>query len=80
MRTAAAALLGALLAAAGAAALIVAGRHHPVPASGSVLSRHGPSDWTPTTYDLVRVIGWALIIFGAVIVALALVRELRRAA
>jgi hypothetical protein len=31
-----------------------------------------------TVYDVVRAGGWILIVFGAVIVAFALVRELRR--
>lgn len=33
---------------------------------------------SPTAYDLVRIGGWALLIFGAVIVVFALVREIRR--
>jgi hypothetical protein len=34
--------------------------------------------FSTTTYDLVRISSWALIVFGAVIVAFALVRELRQ--
>jgi hypothetical protein len=31
-----------------------------------------------TTYDVVRIGGWALLIFGAVTVAFALVRKVKR--
>jgi len=84
------ALLGALLAAGGVAALIVAGQHHPGVTSGGVVipgtnqgTGFGPPvryGWPTTTYDLVRIGGWALLIFGAVIVLFALVRETRRPA
>lgn len=67
----------------GIATLIVAGRHHPVAAnsgfgSGYLLPIRSASGWSATTYDLVRIGGWALLIFGAVVVAFALVRETRR--
>jgi hypothetical protein len=36
--------------------------------------------FSTTVYDVVRIGGWALIVFGAVLVAVALVRELGRGA
>jgi hypothetical protein len=33
--------------------------------------------WSTTAYDVVRIGSWALLIFGAIIVAFALVREFR---
>lgn len=71
------ALFGALLAAAGVAAQIVAGQHHPSYVTRTFLLTPEPVGWSHITYDLVRIGGWALLIFGAVIVALALVREFR---
>ena len=67
-------LLGALLIVGGIAALIEASRHRPIPTGFGDTT----SGWPATTYDLVRIGGWALLIFGAVIVAFALVRETRR--
>jgi hypothetical protein len=77
------AVLGALLMVRGIAALIEAARHHPVAGnsgfgSGYLLPVHPASGWNTTTYDLVRIGGWALLIFGVVIVALALAREVKR--
>jgi hypothetical protein len=69
------ALLGALLMVAGVAAQIVARRHRPIPGSDATFG--AASGW-PTTYDLMRIGGWALLIFGAVTVAFALARETRR--
>jgi hypothetical protein len=78
------ALLGALLVACGIAAQIVAGRH--MPQSSAVVIPGGGSSgvfvhtgWSQTAYDLVRIGGWALLVFGAVIVLFALVGELRKA-
>ncbi len=73
------ALLGALLIVGGIAAQIEASSHHPAASSpaGYVLPVF-TTGWPPTTYDLVRIGGWALLVFGAVIVVFALVRELRR--
>jgi hypothetical protein len=76
------ALLGALLAVAGIAALIVASRHHAVfghPGGYSIVGEPPVrlSGWTTTTYDVVRIGGWALIVFGAVILLFAVIRELR---
>lgn len=73
------AFFGALLMVAGIAARIVAERHHPQLVSGGYLLNSRELGWPATTYDVVRVASFALLIFGAVIVALALVREFRRA-
>jgi hypothetical protein len=70
-------LLGALFVVGGIAALIEASRHRSRTLNSQfLLSAH--TGWAATTYDLVRIGGWALVIFGAVIVAFALVREARR--
>jgi hypothetical protein len=68
------AFLGAALMVAGMAARIVASRHAPG------ITNYGlvPYGWPATTYDLVRIGGWALLIFGAVTVAFALIREFRK--
>ena len=82
------ALLGALLVIAGIAALVIASAHGPhlEVASNSGGGFSGPSntfdttlvwDWPRTTYEAVRIGGWALIVFGLIIVAFALVRESR---
>ncbi len=77
------ALIGALLVAGGIAAQIVAARHHPVAAnsgfgSGYLLPIRAASGWPTTTYDLARIGGWALVVFGVVIVVFSLVRETAR--
>jgi hypothetical protein len=76
-----AALLGALLAAGGIAALIIAADHHPHFVSAYLLNGGwgvgGTVGWSSTKYDLVRIGGWTAIVFGVVIVAVALVREIR---
>jgi hypothetical protein len=82
------ALVGALLAAGGVAALIEASRHHPglnggvvIPGGGQTSFDAGiPYGWSATAYDLVRIGGWALLIFGGVIIVFALIREIRRPA
>jgi hypothetical protein len=71
------ALLGALLIVAGIAAQIVAARHRPEYVTGG-FSFGRWTGWSSTAYDLVRIGGWALLVFGAVIVAFALIREFRR--
>jgi hypothetical protein len=73
----ASAFFGAALMVAGVAARIIAGRHRPHATSRFLLDSP-PAGWPATTYDVVRVASFALLIFGAVIVALALIRELRR--
>ena len=77
-------MFGATLVAAGIAAWIVAARHVP---GRTVVSTYciepcatKATGWSSTAYDLVRIGAWALLIFGAVTVALALVREYRRMA
>jgi hypothetical protein len=80
------ALLGALLVVGGVVAQIVAARNHPSDSSGAYVPGLGRTGfgagtrygWSPTAYDLVRIGGWALLIFGVVIVAFALMREVRR--
>jgi hypothetical protein len=75
------AFLGALLTVAGIAGQIVAGRNHPVDAiyAPTIVNGSSPaSGWSHTAYDLIRIGAWGLIVFGAVIVAFALVREARR--
>jgi hypothetical protein len=65
---------------------IVAHEHHPALIGGEVqipgdgISRGGPvvhTGWAMTVYDVVRIGAWALLIFGAIIVAFALVREFK---
>jgi hypothetical protein len=64
----------------GVAVRVTAARHAPV-AGGlvpyRVASRLFPSEWSPTIYDVIVVIGWALLIVGIVTVAFALAREIR---
>ena len=36
--------------------------------------------WSQTLYDLARIGGWALLVFGALIIAIALIREFRTTA
>ena len=71
------AFFGALLVVGGIAALIEANQHHPVTAS--VYSFTRSFGWSENAYSLVRIGGWALLIFGALIVAIALIREFRTA-
>jgi hypothetical protein len=80
------ALFGALMMVAGIAARIVAAGHAPGRTTlanstgycvGACATR--ATGWPQTTYDLVRISGWALIIFGALVVAVALIREFRTA-
>jgi hypothetical protein len=71
------ALLGALLIVGGIAARIISGHNKPE----RFTNTFGPqtcSGWSQVAYGLVRIGGWALMVFGAVIVAFALVREFRR--
>jgi hypothetical protein len=81
------ALLGALLMVGGITAQIVASRHMPSTrfvGPTAILGGRGcinPCSQITvgqTTYDVVRIGGWPLLIFGAVIVAFALLRELRQ--
>ena len=73
------AFFGAAMLVAGVAAWVIDDRHRPhVPDAGYLLSKR--TGWSATTFDLVRVASFALLIFGAVIVALTLIREYRRPA
>jgi hypothetical protein len=74
------ALLGAALIVAGIAALIIASDHHPVSAfdpSRFFVPVRAAAAWSRTAYDAVRMGGWALVVVGALVVALVLVREVR---
>jgi hypothetical protein len=95
MRRLGLALIGALLVVGGIAALVVASRHHPhtvfvlapgafdpscAPGHTSCPNGHyATAGFSRTLYDGVRIGGWALIVFGAVVVLFALSRELRPA-
>jgi hypothetical protein len=76
---------GALLVVGGIAALIVAPRHAPNyvqthPGRFCVEPCSLPTHnigWSQTLYDLARIGGWALVVFGALIIAVALIREFR---
>lgn len=81
-----AAVLGGLMMVAGITGGIVAHEHHPAVIGGEIqipggsASSAGPLvhvGWSMTVYDVVRIGGWALLIFGAIIVAFALVREFK---
>jgi len=66
---------GAIMVVGGVAAFIEAHRHIPVPAQRPEIGLITPaSGLSPTAYDLVRLGGWALVIFGAVVVVLGLIR------
>jgi hypothetical protein len=77
---------GALIVIAGIAALIVTANHYPeahhtppLDLSGEnvlgtlTLTSHR-SAWSQTAYDLARIGGWALVILGALIVIVGLIR------
>jgi hypothetical protein len=72
-----AALYGALLAVGGIAAQILAARHRPLSPSKYLLPGPSATSWSTNAYDAVRIGGRALIIFGVVIVAFALIREIK---
>jgi hypothetical protein len=66
---------GVILILGGIAAFIEAHRHIPVPARHPEVGLISPaSGLSPTAYDLLRLGGWALVILGAVTVALGLIR------
>ncbi len=66
---------GAIPIVAGIAAFIEAHRHMPVPARRPEFGLITPaSGLSPTAYDLVRIGGWALVIFGSVTVILGLIQ------
>ena len=67
---------------AGIAVMIVAHEHAPAPCNGGYVVGAGAvcmTGWPQTVYDLVRIGGWALLIFGVIVVALALIREIKGA-
>ncbi len=66
---------GALMIVGGIAAFIEAHRHIPVPAKQPELGLITPaSGLSDTAYDLLRLGGWALVIFGTVFVIIGLIR------
>ena len=72
-----AAVLGGFMIVAGITGGIVAHEHRVgrvvrVPGDGIRVVYTG---WPMTAYDVVRIAAWALLIFGAIIVAFAIVRE-----
>jgi hypothetical protein len=68
--------LGATLAVAGIAGFIEATAHHPDEICRGVLERdcYTASGLSPTTYDLLRIGSWALVIFGALLMLIGLMR------
>jgi uncharacterized membrane protein HdeD (DUF308 family) len=68
--------LGATLAVAGIAGFIEATAHHPDEICRGVLERdcYTASGLSPTTYDLLRIGSWALVIFGALLIIVGLMR------
>jgi hypothetical protein len=66
---------GAIPIVVGIAAFIEAHRHMPVPARRPEIGLITPaSGLSPTAYDILRIGGWALIIFGILTVVLGLIR------
>jgi hypothetical protein len=68
--------LGATLAVAGIAGFIEATAHHPDEICRGALERdcYTASGLSPTTYDLLRIASWALVIFGDLLVLIGLMR------
>jgi hypothetical protein len=72
---------GAALVAAGIAAFIEAHSHRPharldlngYQVLGRITLTSPGSEWSQTAYDLVRIGAWALVIFGALLVAVGLI-------
>jgi hypothetical protein len=62
---------------AGVAVRVTAARHAALPNINPLTYRLLRSGWSPTTDDIVVVIGWALLIVGIIAVAFALAREVR---
>jgi uncharacterized membrane protein HdeD (DUF308 family) len=69
--------LGTILMIVGVAVRVTAARHTPLSGANPYTYRLLRIGWSPTTYDIVVVIGWALLIVGIVAVAFALAREVR---
>jgi hypothetical protein len=61
----------------GVAVRVTAARHAPLATVNPAAYRFLRVGWPPTTYDIVVVIGWALLIVGIVSVAFALAQEVR---
>jgi hypothetical protein len=82
MRTA----LGGLLVIAGIAGLVIASAHGPYLEVASNTGGFNPRggfdttvvyDWSRTTLEAIRIAGWGSIVVGLVVLAFALVREIR---
>jgi hypothetical protein len=83
-------LAGAVVVVAGIAAFIEAGSHHPeahhpLPSDfggpnvlGRLTLTSPATGWSQTAYDLVRIGAWALVIFGALLVIIGLIRYWRQ--
>jgi uncharacterized membrane protein HdeD (DUF308 family) len=76
---------GAALIVAGIAAFIEAHTHRPQPPHGIVIPEGArlprePSELSHTAYDLLRIGGWALLIFGVLLVVVGLIAYARRPA
>ena len=84
---------GAIMVVAGIAAFIEAHSHHPVAEvtlssvpriaraeSAAGVTPRPPSGWSTTTYDVVRIGGWALVIVGVLLVMVGLIAYARRPA
>jgi hypothetical protein len=77
--------LGAALMIVALAGFVIADDHTPyyntgcaaiVPRSGRLIHCSG---WTPTAYDAVKIVMWAALIVGAILVAVGLIRTWRAA-
>jgi hypothetical protein len=62
--------LGTVLIVIGVAVRVTAARHAPLASANPTTYLLAKRGWPPTTYDIVQVIGWALLIVGIVVVAL----------
>lgn len=59
---------------AGIAGLIEANRYRPLPAGYFLSSAGAPSRLSETAFDLLRIGGWALIVFGGLLAIVGLIR------
>lgn len=68
---------GAILIIVGIAGFIEASAHPPWPHEPGLQVPATPGELSPTTYDLLRISAWALVILGAVTVVVGLIRYWR---
>jgi hypothetical protein len=79
-------IAGVVLAIGGIAALIEAGSHHKAAYRATetgldehmITIEHAATGWSQTAYDLARIGGWALLIVGAVLLVVGLLRYRRQ--